>query len=207
MQQFHVNTEKGTLTSCTHPNGHHNSKQSCPKTSRLNECMISVWYVLCILLQMHSIYHINIFHHHMKNGFIFNPCTGRQRISNSSQMKVTKMLLIVSSVFVLLNLPSYVLRVISFLWVNYSLWICCCYCRKKYYCIVYYISWTFCCCYAAGSSWYSHCVAIHRSTIFRYKFRYQFCSILYERTKFQVSNFDGSFVLDMLNLLHIDMFN
>lgn len=137
MQQFHVNTEKGTLTSCTHPNGHHNSKQSCPKTSRLNECMISVWYVLCILLQMHSIYHINIFHHHMKNGFIFNPCTGRQRISNSSQMKVTKMLLIVSSVFVLLNLPSYVLRVISFLWVNYSLWICCCYCRKKYYCILH----------------------------------------------------------------------
>lgn len=32
-------------------------------------------------------------------------------MSNSSQMKVTKMLLIVSTVFVLLNLPDYVLRI------------------------------------------------------------------------------------------------
>lgn len=42
----------------------------------------------------------------------------RQRMSNSSQMKVTKMLLIVSTVFVLLNLPSYVLRVRAYLSVN-----------------------------------------------------------------------------------------
>lgn len=39
----------------------------------------------------------------------------RQRISNSSQMKVTKMLLIVSTVYILLNLPSYVIRVWVFL--------------------------------------------------------------------------------------------
>ncbi|GAB0100589.1 uncharacterized protein DMENIID0001_166500 [Sergentomyia squamirostris] len=35
----------------------------------------------------------------------------KQRVANASQIKVTKMLLMVSSVFVCLNLPSYVMRV------------------------------------------------------------------------------------------------
>lgn len=34
--------------------------------------------------------------------------------ANASQVKVTKMLLIVSTVFVCLNLPSYTLRIIAF---------------------------------------------------------------------------------------------
>lgn len=41
--------------------------------------------------------------------------TDRQKMSNSSQTKVTKMLLIVSTVFVLLNLPDYDLRIQGFL--------------------------------------------------------------------------------------------
>ncbi|XP_055841692.1 neuropeptides capa receptor isoform X2 [Episyrphus balteatus] len=40
---------------------------------------------------------------------------GRRPMTNSSQLKVTKMLLIVSTVFVFLNLPSYFLRVKMFL--------------------------------------------------------------------------------------------
>ncbi|KAJ6643654.1 hypothetical protein Bhyg_08618, partial [Pseudolycoriella hygida] len=65
--KLQVSTQK-----CTHPNGNHSVKQSCPKTVR-------------------------------------------QKIANSSQMKVTKMLLIVSSVFVCLNMPSYVMRLVAFL--------------------------------------------------------------------------------------------
>ncbi|XP_037039869.1 thyrotropin-releasing hormone receptor isoform X2 [Bradysia coprophila] len=61
-----------SIQKCTHPNGNHSTKQSCPKTVR-------------------------------------------QKITNSSQMKVTKMLLIISSVFVCLNLPSYVARMLVFL--------------------------------------------------------------------------------------------
>ncbi|XP_055323802.1 neuropeptides capa receptor [Sitodiplosis mosellana] len=41
--------------------------------------------------------------------------THRLRISNSTQMKVTKMLLVISTVFVLLNFPSYVIRVWVFI--------------------------------------------------------------------------------------------
>lgn len=40
---------------------------------------------------------------------------GIKRIGNSSQIKVTKMLLIVSTVFVCLNLPSYAMRIKAFL--------------------------------------------------------------------------------------------
>ncbi|XP_037930876.1 cysteinyl leukotriene receptor 1 [Teleopsis dalmanni] len=39
----------------------------------------------------------------------------RRKITNSSQLKVTKMLLVVSTVFVCLNLPSYILRIKTFL--------------------------------------------------------------------------------------------
>lgn len=39
----------------------------------------------------------------------------RQRIPNTTQMKVTKMLLVISTVFVILNLPSYVIRVWIFI--------------------------------------------------------------------------------------------
>lgn len=39
----------------------------------------------------------------------------RQRITNATQMKVTKMLLVISTVFVILNLPSYVIRVWIFI--------------------------------------------------------------------------------------------
>lgn len=47
MQQIQINTENGqTLTSCTHPNEHHNSKQSCPKTSKL----YSYLYYMCVTL-------------------------------------------------------------------------------------------------------------------------------------------------------------
>lgn len=49
---------------------------------------------------------------------IFCLHTDRQRISNSSQTKVTKMLLIVSTVFVLLNSPSYAFRIIAYLVVS-----------------------------------------------------------------------------------------
>lgn len=38
--------------------------------------------------------------------------------ATSSQMKVTKMLLLVSSVFVLLNLPSYLMRVMAYIEVS-----------------------------------------------------------------------------------------
>lgn len=41
--------------------------------------------------------------------------THRQRIPNTTQMKVTKMLLVISTVFVILNLPSYVIRVWIFI--------------------------------------------------------------------------------------------
>lgn len=37
--------------------------------------------------------------------------SGRRKVQNSSQLKVTKMLLIVSTVFVCLNLPSCLLRI------------------------------------------------------------------------------------------------
>lgn len=43
---------------------------------------------------------------------------GRGGSANSSQIKVTKMLLIVSSVFVLLNLPSYLIRVMAYVEVS-----------------------------------------------------------------------------------------
>lgn len=91
---------------CTHLNGHHSIKQSCPKSS---EHFISfsqgypytwMYYVLfCVCAGIYS--------------FIptFQLFADRQKLSNSSQMKVTKMLLIVSTVFVLLNLPDYVLRI------------------------------------------------------------------------------------------------
>ncbi|XP_055686865.1 cysteinyl leukotriene receptor 1 isoform X2 [Lutzomyia longipalpis] len=39
----------------------------------------------------------------------------KQRVANSSQIKVTKMLLMVSTVFVILNLPSYVMRVRAYI--------------------------------------------------------------------------------------------
>lgn len=42
----------------------------------------------------------------------------RQRNTNASQIKVTKMLLLVSTVFVLLNLPSYVMRVRAYIEVS-----------------------------------------------------------------------------------------
>lgn len=53
--------------------------------------------------------------------FSFWRHTDRQRISNSSQTKVTKMLLIVSTVFVLLNSPSYAFRIIAYLVVSASI--------------------------------------------------------------------------------------
>ncbi|XP_055378796.1 thyrotropin-releasing hormone receptor [Condylostylus longicornis] len=46
--------------------------------------------------------------------------TGRRKMTNTSQLKVTKMLLIVSTVFICLNLPSYVMRVRAFLETNPS---------------------------------------------------------------------------------------
>lgn len=45
--------------------------------------------------------------------------SGRRRTLMSSQMKVTKMLLIVSTVFVVLNMPSYVMRVYAYYVVFY----------------------------------------------------------------------------------------
>ncbi|KAM7357972.1 G-protein coupled receptor [Cochliomyia hominivorax] len=39
----------------------------------------------------------------------------RRKVTNSSQLKVTKMLLIVSTVFVCLNLPSFIMRMITYL--------------------------------------------------------------------------------------------
>jgi hypothetical protein len=44
--------------------------------------------------------------------------SGRKTGSNSSQIKVTKMLLIVSTVFVCLNLPSYVMRLRAYIQVS-----------------------------------------------------------------------------------------
>lgn len=46
---------------------------------------------------------------------------GRQRISTASQTKVTKMLLIVSTIFVLLNSPSYYFRIMAYLVVSQSM--------------------------------------------------------------------------------------
>lgn len=49
--------------------------------------------------------------------FVYFVFSGRGRVANS-QIKVTKMLLIVSTVFVCLNLPSYAVRVKIFLGVS-----------------------------------------------------------------------------------------
>lgn len=43
---------------------------------------------------------------------------GRRNATNSSQLKVTKMLLIVSTVFVCLNLPSCIMRIITYIEVS-----------------------------------------------------------------------------------------
>ncbi|XP_068148688.1 uncharacterized protein CNMaR [Drosophila tropicalis] len=51
--------------------------------------------------------HINSCPHHCE--IVQKP--GRRKVTNSSQLKVTKMLLIVSTVFVFLNLPSCLLRI------------------------------------------------------------------------------------------------
>ncbi|XP_065359831.1 alpha-2C adrenergic receptor-like [Calliphora vicina] len=46
---------------------------------------------------------------------IFSRKSRRRKVTNSSQLKVTKMLLIVSTVFVCLNLPSFIMRMITYL--------------------------------------------------------------------------------------------
>ncbi|TMW47479.1 hypothetical protein DOY81_007444, partial [Sarcophaga bullata] len=48
-------------------------------------------------------------------GEIFLRKSRKRKITNSTQMKVTKMLLIVSTVFVCLNLPSFIMRMITYL--------------------------------------------------------------------------------------------
>ncbi|XP_065361936.1 5-hydroxytryptamine receptor 1-like [Calliphora vicina] len=54
---------------------------------------------------------------HATNGStdIFSRKSRRRKVTNSSQLKVTKMLLIVSTVFVCLNLPSFIMRMITYL--------------------------------------------------------------------------------------------
>lgn len=54
--------------------------------------------------------------------YLFCIFLGTKRIANSSQIKVTKMLLIVSTVFVCLNLPSYAMRIKAFLISDVSQW-------------------------------------------------------------------------------------
>lgn len=66
------------------------------------------------LIKYHFLY-IHFFFTYMLTLLSLCVYTGRQKMSNSSQMKVTKMLLIVSTVFVLLNLPDYDLRIQGFL--------------------------------------------------------------------------------------------
>lgn len=101
--QHEPDTEQAPeIHSCTHLNGHHSTKQSCPKTS---EYIVGYNQMLKVNMKKK----IRLFYKYFKD---------RQRISNSSQIKVTKMLLIVSTVFVLLNLPSYGLRVTIFLVVS-----------------------------------------------------------------------------------------
>lgn len=95
------------VSSCAHLNGHHSIKQSCPKTSECNGITISILFVLILYTKYIPLTSNSIY-------------VDRQRISNSSQVKVTKMLLLVSTVFVLLNLPSYVLRLRAFLVVCFS---------------------------------------------------------------------------------------
>lgn len=94
-----IEEETQKTPSCTHLNGHHSSKQSCPKTSKRKH-----------FLQMN--------YSKMDHIIFLCSCIDRQRISNSSQTKVTKMLLIVSTVFVLLNSPSYAFRIIAYLVVS-----------------------------------------------------------------------------------------
>lgn len=84
---------------CTHPNGNHSVKQSCPKTGKFSKGPQSFFS--------------------LTKKIVFSISVVRKRIVISSQMKVTKMLLIVSSVFVCLNMPSYVMRVRAFLEVSF----------------------------------------------------------------------------------------
>lgn len=163
-------SESQKFTSCTHFNGHHSIKQSCPKTSTLSNSQYNSLDPAAPLLptplpaarrplshslaDLHAPYLFFIIspsspllsvprgprrrlaigwclllaarrpppaaiersRHFLITYFHSEP--DRQRVSNSSQMKVTKMLLIVSTVFVLLNLPSYVYRVRAYLSVS-----------------------------------------------------------------------------------------
>ncbi|KAI8115596.1 Thyrotropin-releasing hormone receptor [Lucilia cuprina] len=52
---------------------------------------------------------------HATSGDIFSRKSRKRKVTNSSQLKVTKMLLIVSTVFVCLNLPSFIMRMITYL--------------------------------------------------------------------------------------------
>ncbi|KNC30390.1 hypothetical protein FF38_02671 [Lucilia cuprina] len=52
---------------------------------------------------------------HATSDDIFSKKSKKRKMTNSSQLKVTKMLLIVSTVFVCLNLPSFIMRMITFL--------------------------------------------------------------------------------------------
>ncbi|XP_035788554.1 neuropeptides capa receptor-like isoform X1 [Anopheles albimanus] len=74
-------------------------------------------------------------HPNGRNGILRRPSMRDNRMMHS-QMKVTKMLLIVSSVFVCLNLPSYVMRVRAFVETGHSYLTI----LVQYYCYLFFIT-------------------------------------------------------------------
>lgn len=112
----------------------------------------------------------------------------RQALSSTLHMKVTKMLLFVSTVFVFLNFPSYVLRLMLFIKVSSpsyapSLQI-------TQFCMWERDSDFLCLRYSTGQNWGSDFLydrPMCGSTVFCHKFRHQFHSVLHEWAEFPVS--------------------
>lgn len=71
--------------------------------------------ILCMLKKINSMCLCIVQPHLIFTIWLIRSILDRQRIPNTTQMKVTKMLLVISTVFVILNLPSYVIRVWIFI--------------------------------------------------------------------------------------------